>query len=82
MKFIELNIECNTGNDNIPEELQGQIPTETEFRPAMIRVDLIKSFYPNHTGDHTYIDLSDPDGPLFVSESIEEVKEKIKNLNI
>lgn len=76
MKFIEATIKCRTGEDNIPEDLQGVIAVETEWRPCLINDKFI--IYPDHTGEHTLWDsLRDDNEYITLKETFEIIKERL-----
>lgn len=57
--FIKANIECKKGENNIPEDLIELIGVEYEWRPCMFRMSDVQLYYPDHSGNHTCIDVED-----------------------
>ena len=76
MEYIELHIECYSGEDKLAElGIESNAPTE--WRPCIIPLDAIMMIYPAREGG-TMIVIGAED--FLVSESYDVVKTLINNL--
>ena len=75
MKRIFVNIECKTGENDLPEGLHDLIDEDIEYRPGFISIDHIICCYPDHENKCTYIITMY--SPIIVRESIQEISNLI-----
>ena len=77
MKFIKVTLECVSASNKIPVELQQDIPPETEWRTAYIKVKDIMAIYPDvETGAHIAFNT---ENSWLVREDLETVYKLLKD---
>ena len=75
MKRIEVNIECKTGENDLPEDISNLVEQDIEYRRGFINIDHIICYYPDHENKCTYIITIY--SPIIVKESFEKVENLI-----
>lgn len=70
--MIKVNIECTSGESDLPEDLEYLEDEQTDWREGNIMVNNIVFFYPDKERKYTYIETIK--STITVKESVSEIE--------
>lgn len=77
--MIKVNIECTSGDSDLPEDLEYLEDEQTDWREGYIMVNNIVCFYPDKERKYTYIDTIK--STITVKDSMSEIEILIQQAN-